>query len=510
MKRIKTAKSQVTRSPGTIAVSNAMFAMYGMRSTLQRTTLGAVLALALGGCALGPDYIKPTMDVPGAYKESGQWKTAQPMDDSPRGDWWTICEDPRLNDLMATLNRQSPTIAQAEAQYRQAQALLRQAQSSLFPTFGVTASATRSASGTGSSTTSTATVLNGNTITGTSGKSGISNSYNFGLNASWEPDLWGGIRRSVEAGEATEAASAAQLAAIKLSSQVQMASAYLQLVVADQQIKQLLESEKALQDTLQLTLNQSAAGIVSDANVSLATSQLKSAQAQRVDRQLTRAQLEHAVAAALGQPPSTFSLPESDVLPHLPQVPAGLPSTLLERRPDIAAAERNVAAANAQIGVVKAAFFPSLTLSASGGFRSDSFADWLSVPNRIWSLGPQLALTLFDAGLRRAQTDAAIASYDASVANYRLTVLTAFQSVEDDLAAQAMLDQQAELQTAALTAARRSETITLNQYRAGIVGFIDVLAAQNSRLSAENNLWSVKNRQYINSVALIAAIGGQW
>jgi NodT family efflux transporter outer membrane factor (OMF) lipoprotein len=479
-------------------------------ATMNKTRIALLtgtLGILLAGCAVGPDYVKPQMEVPAAYKETGQWKTAQPMDDSPRGDWWTVCQDPRLDDLMATMNRQSPTIAQAEAQYRQAQALLRQAQAGMYPTVGLTASATRSSNGSSSSNASNSSF---NSTGGTSSRSGINNSFNLGVDASWEADVWGGVRRSIEAGQATQAASAAQLAAIRLSSQAQLTTAYLQLVVADQQIRQLLESEKALRDTLTLTQNQLAAGIVSDANVALAESQLKSAQAQRVDRQLTRAQLEHAIAAALGQTPSTFSLAASDVEPHLPQIPAGLPSTLLERRPDIAAAERTVAAANAQIGVAKAAFFPTLTLSASGGYRSDSFADWISLPNRIWSLGPQLALNLFDAGLRRAQTDAAIASYDASVAAYRITVLTAFQAVEDDLAAQAMLDQQAELQASALASARRSETITLNQYRAGIVGYIDVLAAQNTRLSAENNLWNVRNRQYVNSVALIAAIGGQW
>jgi NodT family efflux transporter outer membrane factor (OMF) lipoprotein len=486
------SKSNVKSTPKAHRKSNG--AMFPLAS--------ALMALTLAGCAVGPDYVQPKMAIPTAYKETGQWKVAQPMDESPRGDWWAVCQDPRLNQLMDTLNHQSPTIAQAEAQYRQAQALLRQAQAGLFPTLGINASATRSSNGSNSTG-----IVN---AAGTSTRSGISNSYNLGLNASWEPDLWGGVRRSIEAGRAQEAASAAQLAAIRLSSQAQLATAYLQLVVADRQLKQLEDSEKALQETLTLTRNQVAAGTVSEANQALAESQLKSAQAQTVDKRLTRAQLEHAIAAALGETPSDFSLADSDFEPHLPQIPAGLPSTLLERRPDIAAAERNVAAANAQIGVAQAAFFPTLTLSASGGYRSDTFSDWISLPNRIWSLGPQLALTLFDAGLRKAQSDAAIATYDASVATYRQTVLAAFQAVEDNLAGQAMLDQQAELQTAALAAARRSETITLNQYRAGIVGYIDVLAAQNTRLSAESNLWTVKNRQYVNSVALIAAIGGQW
>lgn len=464
---------------------------------IARPLAGCLIGVLLAGCAVGPDYVKPQMEIPAAYKESGQWKAAQPMDDAPRGPWWQVCQDPRLDALMDTLNRQSPTIAQAEAQYRQAQALLRQAQAGLFPTLSASASASRGVGSSGSSNASG------------SGQS-VSNTYNMGLTASWEADIWGGVRRAVEAGEARQTASAAQLAAIRLSSQAQLATAYLQLVVADQQVRQLLDSENALQETLTLTRNQYAAGTVSEANVSLAESQLKSAQAQRVDKQLTRAQLEHAIAAALGQAPAGFSLAASDYEPHLPQIPPGLPSTLLERRPDIAAAERSVAAANAEIGVAKAAFFPSLTLSATGGYRSSSFADWISMPNRIWSLGPQLALTLFDAGLRRAQSDAAIAVYDASVASYRLTVLSAFQAVEDNLAAQALLNEQADLLTDALAAARRSEVVTLNQYRAGIVGYINVLAAQNTRLSAESSLWAVKNRQYVNSVALITAIGGQW
>ena len=468
---------------------------------IARPLAGCVLGVLLAGCAVGPDYVKPQMEIPAAYKENGQWKAAQPMDDAPRGPWWQVCQDPRLDALMDTLNRQSPTIAQAEAQYRQAQALLRQAQAGLFPTLSASASASRGVGSSGSSSAS-----------GSSSSSGqsISTIYNMGLTASWEADIWGGVRRAVEAGEARQTASAAQLAAIRLSSQAQLATAYLQLVVADQQVRQLLDSENALQETLTLTRNQYAAGTVSEANVSLAESQLKSAQAQRVDKQLTRAQLEHAIAAALGQAPASFSLAASDYEPHLPQIPPGLPSTLLERRPDIAAAERSVAAANAEIGVAKAAFFPSLTLSATGGYRSNSFADWISLPNRIWSLGPQLALTLFDAGLRRAQSDAAIAVYDASVASYRLTVLSAFQAVEDNLAAQALLNEQADLLTDALAAARRSEVVTLNQYRAGIVGYINVLAAQNTRLSAESSLWAVKNRQYVNSVALITTIGGQW
>ena len=464
--------------------------MTRMTALSTRPALAACLmAMVLAGCAIGPDYTKPKMDIPAAYKEDGRWKSASPQDASPRGDWWTVYQDPQLDSLMATLNRQSPTIAQAEANYRQARALLDQAEASLWPTLGVTASKSHGVSTAG-----------GN----------VSNQYNLAATASWEVDLWGTVRRAVEAGSAKEAASAAQLEAIRLSSQAQLATAYLQLVVADVQLRQLQDSEANLLQNLQLTRNQFAVGMVSDDSVAQAESSWKTAQAARVDKQLSRAQLEHAIAAALGVAPASFSLPASKTLPHLPQLPPGLPSTLLERRPDIAAAERAVAEANAEIGIAKAAYFPTLTLSASAGYKGSSFADWVSLPNRIWSLGPQLALTLFDGGLRRAQTAAAIASYDASVASYRQTVLSAFQAVEDNLSAQSLLQEEAQYQQSALQAAQRAEGITQNQYRAGVVSYLNVLTAQNSRISAETTLWSVKNRQYTASVALVSALGGKW
>ena len=457
--------------------------------TPSRLALAGLISLLLAGCAIGPDYTRPKMDIPATYKEDGRWKTATPQDAAPRGNWWAVYQDPQLDSLMDTLNRQSPTIAQAEANYRNARALLDQAEASLWPTISSTASKTRGVTTAGGS---------------------VSNQYNLSASASWEVDLWGTVRRAVEAGNAKEAASAAQLAAIRLSSQAQLATAYLQLVAADVQLKQLQDSEANLLQNLQLTRNQFAVGMVSDDAVAQAESSWKTAQAARVDKQLSRAQLEHAIAASLGVAPASFTLPVSKTLPHLPQLPAGLPSTLLERRPDIAAAERAVAQANAEIGIAKAAYFPTLNLSASGGYKSSSFADWVSLPNRIWSVGPQLALTLFDGGLRRAQTAAAVASYDASVASYRQTVLSAFQAVEDNLSAQALLDEEMQYQQAALAAAQRAETIALNQYRAGVVSYLNVLTAQNSRISAENSLWSLKNRQYTASVALIAALGGQW
>lgn len=454
--------------------------------------LGAALALlALAGCAVGPDYVRPTWNLPAQYKENSQWQLARPMDASPQGPWWTVYGDSQLNALMDELNRQSPTLAAAEAQYRLAQAQLRQAESGLFPSLSATAGRTRG--------------------TQSSGSDSVSNQYSLGLAASWEIDLWGRVRRAVEAGQAKQAADLAQLQAVRLSSQAQLASAWLQLVVADRQLAQLQDSARTLAETLTLTRNQYRAGVVSDAAVVQAESQLKSAQAQVVDKQLTRAQLEHAIASALGKTPAELSLPsQATHEPHLPAIPPGIPSALLERRPDIAQAERNMAEANAQIGLAKAAFFPTLSLNASGGYKGASFANWVTQPNRFWSLGPSLALALFDAGLRKAQSDAAIAQYDQTVASYRQTVLAAFQSVEDNLAAQRLLSEEAELQQAAVTAARRSETITLNQYRAGTVSYINVMTAQANRLAAEKTAWDIRNRQYLASVNLITGIGGQW
>ncbi|MBC3860726.1 efflux transporter outer membrane subunit [Undibacterium jejuense] len=449
----------------------------------------SLLALGLSACAIGPDYVKPKIDTPASFKEDGRWKTAQPMDASPRDAWWEVYQDEQLNNLVKILNEQSPGIAQAEAQYRQTKELLNQAESSLFPQITGNAGAKRGVN---------------------AGDAPVTKQYSVGVAASWQIDLWGSVRRAIEAGQAKEEGSVAQLAAIKLSSQAQLVTAYLQLVVADVQLKQLRDSENALKETLTLTSNQFKAGIVSDANVALAESQLKTARAATIDKQLTRAQLEHAIAAALGKPPASFALDVSKSTPHLPQLPSVLPSQLLERRPDIAVAERNMAVSNAQIGIAKAAYFPTISLSASGGYNGNAFSDLISAPNRIWSLGPQLVGNIFDAGATKSKTAQAVAVYDQSVASYKQTVLTAFQNVEDGLVAQSLLEQEERLQNEALLAAQRSELITKNQYAAGTVSYINVLTAQTTRINAEANLWNVRNRQYANSVAFIAAIGGSW
>lgn len=444
----------------------------------------------LTGCAVGPDYIKPETDIPAVYKEDDLWEMAEPADEYPKGQWWKVYQDPHLDKLMEKLNSQSQTILQAEAQYRQVQALLKQAESSLFPHFSLESSRTR-----GILSSNNTAVSTQNQAIGT---------------LSWELDLWGGIRRNIEAGEASQQASLSQLEAIKLSSQAQLATAYLQLIITDLQIAQMEESENLLKESLKLTQNQYNAGIISDADVAQAESQLKIAQTAKIDLNLSRVQLEHAIAVSIGQMPSTFSVPIAKAHPYLPKIPVGIPSTLLQRRPDIASAERKVAEANALIGVAKSAFFPSLTLSASGGWKGTSFGNLFTVPNRIWSIGPAIALSIFDAGLRQAKTDEAIATYDEAVATYRQQVLTAFQEVEDNLAAQSMLEEESSLQGEAVSAAKRAEMITLNQYRAGIVSYIDVLVSQNSRISAENTFWNIRKRQFSSNVALIVAIGGKW
>ncbi len=458
---------------------------------IQKTILLIACSAAfLTGCAVGPDYVRPDMDVPAAYKEDSLWKQAKPADEAPKGEWWKVFNDPILNQLMNQLNQQNLTIIQAEAQYRQAAAYLQQAESGLFPTVDVGASRIR-----GTHSNDSRTITNQNEVSGA---------------VSWEIDIWGEIRRSIEAGEAGAAASFAHIAATRLSAQAQLAKAYLELRVTDCQIARLKESEKLLEESLRLTRNQYNAGIISDADVAQAESLWKNAQAATIDAELARAQLEHAIAVSIGQPPATFTLQPVTDAPDLPVIPAGIPSLILQRRPDIAVAERRVAQANAEIGIAKAAFFPALTLSATGGWRHTSFNDLFTVSHRIWSIGPSIALNIFDAGLRRARSNEAIAAYDEMVAAYRQQVLTAFQEVEDNLAAQNYLHHEAEHQTAAVNAAKRAETIMMNRYRTGTASYIEVLTAQNTRINAENTWWSIRKRQFTSVTSLIAALGGEW
>jgi NodT family efflux transporter outer membrane factor (OMF) lipoprotein len=335
-------------------------------------------------------------------------------------------------------------------------------------------------------------------------------SRTLAANADWEIDLWGRVRRSVESNRASAQASAADLESARLSAQAGLAQNYFQLRALDAQKKLFDDTIAALEKSLQLTQNRYAAGVAAKVDVIQAQTQLRTTQAQALDIGVQRAQLEHAIALLVGKAPSEFSIPSAPLAALPPAVPVALPSALLERRPDIAAAERRVAAANAQIGVAKSAYFPSLALSASAGYQSSSLANWLTAPSRFWSVGPAVAATLFDAGLRRSQTDQAIAAYDANVAAYRQTVLVGLQEVEDNLATLRILEQEAQVQDEALNAARQSVELTMNQYKGGIVSYLNVVTAQTTALASERAAADILSRRLVASVLLVRALGGGW
>ncbi|MGE5792995.1 MAG: efflux transporter outer membrane subunit [Bacteroidota bacterium] len=459
--------------------------------------LSLVATLCLTGCMVGPDYVRPPVDAPAAYKEMEGWKPAEPRDQLARGSWWEIFGDPELNALAARVDVSNQTIKVAEANFRQARAIAEQARAGLFPTISAGAAATRSKS---------PSLANDPNFA-----SGAINNYNLVANASWELDLWGRVRRGVESGEANWQASGADLESVRLSTQAALVQTYIALRVADAQRRLLEETVEAYRRSLELNSNRYAAGIAAKVDVVQAEVQLKSAQAQLVDVGVDRAQFEHAIAILLGVPPAELSIPPvTKVVAALPAIPVGVPSELLERRPDIAAAERSMAAANAQIGVAQAAFYPTLTLSAAGGYRSASFADWLSAPSQFWSLGAALAQILFDGGLRRAVSDQAIAAYEGQVAQYRQTVLTGFQEVEDNLAALRLLEEEARFLDEAVRGARQSVELTSNQYRAGIVSYLNVIAAQTIALNNERTALNVQGRRFLASVQLVRAVGGGW
>ncbi|MEM5458191.1 efflux transporter outer membrane subunit [Paraburkholderia phytofirmans] len=463
--------------------------------------VAAALASLLAACAVGPDYKRPAAEIPASYKEAAPgWKVAQPADQQDRGDWWTIYEDPQLNALEERLNTANQTVAQFAAAYRQARALVGEARAAYFPTIGASAGATRSGNGTSSG---------GNSTTATS-RSGVGNSFNVQLDASWEPDLWGSVSRSVNAQKAGQQSAAADLANARLSAQATLAQTYFALRSLDSTQKLLDDTVAAYQRSLQLTQNQYAAGVAARSDVIQAQTQLQSAQAAAIDNGVQRAQDEHAIAVLVGEPASTFSIPPIPLTATPPAVPAQMPSALLERRPDIASAERKAAAANEQIGVAIAAFFPSLTLSASGGFENSVFSQLLTAPSRFWTLGPQLAATLFDAGLRQAQTDAARAAYDGNVATYRQTVLAAFQDVEDNLASQRILAQEIVVQQQAVDSALQALAIVTNEYKAGTVGYVNVLTAQTTAFTAQQKLETIAGQRMVSSVGLVKALGGGW
>jgi len=457
-----------------------------------KSILLSLLSLFAFGCAIGPKYVKPTAPVPKAYKESGAWVKAQPQDAIIRGEWWKIFNDPQLSALEDQVNISNQNIAQAQAQYAQSYALVQAAKSSFFPILTTNGSYTRSH---GSSSQD--------------GKSAVSNNL-LSADVSWELDLWGKIRQTIAANKANAQASAADLENARLSAQAQLAEDYFQLSSLDVQKKLLDDTIVIYQKFLTLTKNRYASGVAAQSDIIQAQTQLESVQAQEIDLGVQRSQLEHAIALLVGRPASNFSIPPM-ILPNtVPNVPTGLPSEILQRRPDIAASERVVAAANALIGVAESAYFPTLTLSASGSYQSNNLANIFSSPNPLWSVGPALAETIFDAGLRQAQTAQAKAVYAEDVALYRQTVLTAFQQVEDNLAALRILEQEAQIQNEAVMDAQKAVLLETNQYKAGTVSALDVINTQATALTDEKTAVTILGQRFNACVLLIEYLGGGW
>jgi NodT family efflux transporter outer membrane factor (OMF) lipoprotein len=452
------------------------------------------VSLLLGACSVGPDYVKPTVETPPAFKEAEGWKIAQPGDTQLSAQWWELFNDADLNRLVEQVAVSNQNIALSAARYRQARALVKGAKSAYYPTVSVGASATRS-------------VVSGNTGRGASD---AKSDFLLPVNLSWELDVWGRIGRSVEASKAGLQASAADLAAVQLSAQAELATDYLLLRSLDAQKQFLDETIANYGKSLELTRNRYAAGIAAKVDLLQAETQLKTTQAQMIDLGGQRAQLEHAIAVLIGKPAATFSLAPLPLAAAPPAIPLILPSQLLERRPDVASAERHMATANAQIGMARAAYYPTVKLGTSFGVESSDISTWFSWPSRFWSVGPTVSQTLFDGGLRSSQNDQTLALYDASVAAYRQSVLAAFQDVEDNLAVLRILAEEASVQAEAVEAARQTVQIALNQYQSGVVGYLNVVTAQTAELTSKKTAIGILARRMTASVLLVKALGGGW
>jgi NodT family efflux transporter outer membrane factor (OMF) lipoprotein len=491
-----------------------------------------VSALLLSACVVGPDYVRPTVKAPVKYKEAPKgWKVAQPKDECDRGAWWHVFHDAKLDYLETQVNVTNQNVAAAYAQYVQAQALVAEARASFFPIVSASGSITRqksassssgtfvtSSSGSGSSSSSSGSSSSTGSSSSSSGAFSSSSSngpnpatnHSLFLDASWEPDIWGAVHRQVEASADNAQASLANWAAIKLSMQGTLAVDYFSLRALDNDQKILDDTVKDDKKALQLTKYQYAGGTGSRLDVIQAQTQLESAQALAINNHTARAQFEHAIAVLINLPPANFSIAARPCLQRPPMVPVEIPSVLLERRPDVAQAERLAAQANAQIGVAISAYYPVLTLTATGNVTEPGYAHWFSVPALSWALGSQLAETILDGGLRGATVDAARANYQATVANYRQSVLTAFQNVEDSLVALRVLTAEGKVQDRAALDARWALKLTINEYKAGTVQYTDVIVAQNTAFTAEQTASDVHGQQMTAAVNLIKALGGGW
>lgn len=498
------------------------------------------LCALFSACNPGPKYARPPAQTPSAfkealpkdYKEGEGWKIAQPGDDKIRSKWWEVYGDPQLNVLEEQVQVSNQSIAASEANFRAARALVVSARSALYPTIGASTSYTNSrfsrtsrttvVSGGSTSTTST-TSSDGSTTTTTGGTSsggsgvaaansvaGTVNNFSLPIDVNYTVDLWHRVRNTIAANTYQAQASAADVATALLSTQAELAQDYFQIRALDAQRKILDETLENYRRSLDLTVTLFRTGINSEEEVSQAQTQLDAATVQATDITVSRAQYEHAIATLIGKPAASFALAVSPFVAQPPDVPLALPSELLERRPDIAAAERQVAASNAQLGIARSAYYPNLTLSATGGFQTANIAQWFTWPSRFWSLGPQLAGTLLDVGARRAVNEQAQASYDAAVANYRQTVLTVFQSVEDNLSSLRILSGEVEQQRTAIGSANHYLDLSLTRFKAGVDSYLNVITAQTTVLNSREAEVSIRLRQMTASVQLIMALGGGW
>lgn len=517
-----------------------------MKQKVSSAIAGAALLL-LAACNPAPKYGRPPAQTPTAFKEAapesykeGQgWKIAQPGDDKIRGKWWEMYEDPELNRLEEQVKTQNQSIIQAEANFRQARALVLSARSQLYPTIGsspsysntrssktsrgafVVGSSAGAASATsgGTGSTSSGSTSGGSTSTGGSStstavggtsSSGIFNEYSFPFDLAYTVDLWHRVRNSIAQNQFSAQASAADVATALLTTEAELAQDYFEIRALDAERKVLEDTVAAYTNTYKLTMSLYQTGIDSEEDVAQAQTQLITATAQATDLGVARATYEHAIAVLIGKPPSSFELGVAAFHPNPPEVPVAVPSELLQRRPDIAAAERQVAAANAAIGVARAAYYPSLTISAAGGFQTSSFTQWFNLPSAFWSVGPTLSQTLFDGGARRAATEQAQASYDAAVANYRNTVLTDFQAVEDQLSSLTILSREAKQEENAVRSAGHYLDLALTRYKTGVDSYLNVMTAQTALLTNQQTQLQIQLRQMTASVSLIMALGGGW
>ncbi|MEA3139175.1 MAG: hypothetical protein QOK23_1344 [Gammaproteobacteria bacterium] len=464
-------------------------------------TFGTTL---MSACAVGPDYHRPPFETAVNYKEAGDWKPSEPNDVLSRGPWWQIYHDDVLDGLEAQIDISNQNVKAAAAAFEQAQALVSQARAGFWPTITGSLGAQRGGPGTPVLITDPTTGLTTTTLSKTK------TTVTAGVSGFWDIDIWGRIRRTTESDLASAEASSAALAAARLSAQAALATDYFQLRAQDQLQKLLDDTVEAETQSLHITESRYKFGVAARADVVTARTQLLGSQAQQVNAKIQRAILEHAVAVLIGKQPAEFSVDPSSMRTDVPTVPAGVPSTLLERRPDVAEAERRMAAANAQIGVAKAGYFPDLTLTGQDQYSSNTFSRLIRNSNRVWAVGPSLAQTIFDGGLVRAQVKGARAAYEGTIDTYRQTVLTSFQQVEDQIVTLRVLEQEGLIEDETVKAAREAEALTLNQYKAGTVPYSSVITAQTTRLSAEETALQVLSSRLQASVALIEALGGGW